>query len=269
MKKEIKLIVSDLDGTLIDGKLQATKQDLETLEVLKKRGIPVVAATGRGFKSAKDVTSNMNISEYLICFQGAAIFYKEEVIWHRSVGSCLPFLEMLRERKIGNVGVLLHHTDGVMDLSVLAPAYAESADYLSKYGGLIVSGDKLTAAASEDLTKFVYFGKLDELLEVQSEWLKIGQNRHIVLSSDYTLDITHEEAKKGIAATRLAEMMGFSMDQVLAIGDNYNDQDLLQSAGIGVAMQTAPDEVKKEADYVTRSVEDSGFTEAIYKFVLD
>ncbi|HHY19234.1 MAG TPA: HAD hydrolase family protein, partial [Firmicutes bacterium] len=54
MKKEIKLIVSDLDGTLIDGKLQATKQDLETLEVLKKRGIPVVAATGIEVTSLAD-----------------------------------------------------------------------------------------------------------------------------------------------------------------------------------------------------------------------
>lgn len=268
MKKDIKLIITDLDGTLIDGKQKITPRDLKTLKELKKRGIPVAAATGRGKRSAEGVTAGLPLSDYLICFQGAALFNKEEVLWHKKVGNCLSFLEKIREIKEANVGVLLEHAPGVEDLSVIAPVYAANIEYLTRQGGEVVTGEKLQKAAAKDLTKMVYFAKLQDLTEVESEWRKIGADKHIVLSSDYTLDITHSRAKKSVAARHLANLLGISMENVLALGDNYNDADLIESAGYGVAMSTSPNEVKEIADFITGQVEESGFSQAIAKFLV-
>ena len=117
MKKDIKLIVTDLDGTLIDGKLRVSDQDRQTLELLKEIGIPVVPATGRGLRSAEGIVNNLPISNYLICFGGAALFFEEQVIWHTAVGNCLPYYEVLKQREISNIAVYHVHTDGVKDLS--------------------------------------------------------------------------------------------------------------------------------------------------------
>ncbi len=267
MKRDIKLIITDLDGTLIDGRQKITPRDLKTLEELKKRNVLVAAATGRGKRSADGVTQGLPLSEYLICFQGAALFKKEEVLWHQKVGNCLAFLEKVRELKEANVGVFIEHVPGVEDLSVIAPVYATNIDYLTRQGGQLVTGEELQKAAAKDLTKMVYFAKLQDLTEVENEWKKIGANKHIVLSSDYTLDITHAKAKKSVAARYLANLLGFSMENVLALGDNYNDADLIASAGYGVAMSSAPEEVKKIADYVTKTAEESGFSDAVAKFL--
>jgi len=268
MKKDIQLIVTDLDGTLIDGKLRVSDQDRQTLDVLKDIGIPVVPATGRGLRSAEGVIKNLPLSNYIICFGGAALFCDEKVIWHTAVGNCLPYYEILKQREISNIAVFHEHADGVKDLSLFTPKTAEWAYTLEKYGGEVIRGEKIPWAASQDLTKMVYFAGLEELQEVQVKWLEIGTDKHIVLSSDYTLDITHADARKGEATRILALEMGISMENVMAIGDNFNDYDLIKEAGFGVAMGTAPDGVKKIADYVTDSVKESGFSQAVHKFVL-
>lgn len=268
VSRDIKLVITDLDGTLIDGRYQVSKKDLETLHELKQAGIPVVAATGRGKRSANGVTKNLPLSQYLVCFQGAALFQGEEVLWHKRVGDCLPFFEILREKKGTDVGVYIEHTEGVFDLSIIGPDYAKNADYLARQGGEVLTGEKLAAAASENLTKMVYFSKLHDLLEIESYWLQMSHDKHVVLSSDYTLELTNIEAKKSTASKQLVDLLGLSVENVLALGDNYNDVDLIEWAGVGVAMGSAPKEAKSKADFITKTVEESGFSEAIYKYVL-
>lgn len=268
LRKDIKLVITDLDGTLIDHKQQIHPRNLQALKDLKTAGIMVAPATGRGKRSAEGVTQGFTFSEYLICFQGAALFQGENTLWHQPLGEAALYIELLREHKEVNVGVYTKHAPGVEDLSVFAPYYAEAADYLVKQGGIRVTGEKILEIASRDLTKVVYFGKLQDLLDIQGIWCKQDKSKHIVLSSDYTLDLTHENAKKSVAAKHLAKILGFSMAEVLALGDNYNDADLLEAAGFGIAMKEAPSKVKERADAVTGKVTEGGFAEAIYKYVL-
>ncbi len=88
-------------------------------------------------------------------------------------------------------------------------------------------------------------------------------------STEFYVEFTSPIATKGQAVQFLTEdILGLTSDNIMAIGDNFNDKEMLQYAGIGVAMGNAPDDLKKVADYVTGSVEDDGAAQAIAKFLL-
>ncbi|MBQ1341216.1 MAG: HAD hydrolase family protein, partial [Erysipelotrichaceae bacterium] len=83
------------------------------------------------------------------------------------------------------------------------------------------------------------------------------------------IEINNPKATKGQAIKRLAELYGFSLDEVMAIGDGDNDMTMLEAAGFFVAMGNGSDILKRKADAVTDTVENEGFAKAIYKYVLN
>ncbi|MCD7879273.1 MAG: HAD hydrolase family protein, partial [Candidatus Gastranaerophilales bacterium] len=90
---------------------------------------------------------------------------------------------------------------------------------------------------------------------------------YIVKSHDYFCEIANKEATKGNALKFLASKNGFSLDEVMAIGDQNNDIEMIQTAGIGIAMNNGTEEIKKCADFITDTVENDGFVKAVNKFI--
>ena len=105
---------------------------------------------------------------------------------------------------------------------------------------------------------------IDELIdELQKKYPQI----YVVKSFAYFCEIANKEATKGNAIKILADLYGITTDEVLAIGDNNNDIEMVETAGVGVAMGNGTEEIKKRADFVTDNVEHNGFVKAIDKFV--
>ena len=105
---------------------------------------------------------------------------------------------------------------------------------------------------------------IDDLIsELRAKYPQI----YIVKSFDYFCEIANKEATKGNAVKFLADKFGLNIDEVLAIGDQNNDIEMVQTAGVGVAMGNGTEEIKKAADYVADSVQNDGFVKAINKFV--
>jgi Cof subfamily protein (haloacid dehalogenase superfamily) len=95
------------------------------------------------------------------------------------------------------------------------------------------------------------------------------QEVHLTQSTEIYFEITHPHANKGLAIQHLAEdILGLQPENVLAIGDNFNDQEMITYAGIGVAMGNAPEPIKAIADWVTGDVEEDGVKQALEKFCL-
>ena len=90
---------------------------------------------------------------------------------------------------------------------------------------------------------------------------------YIVKSTPYFCEIGSRDAKKSLGVEFLCKMWGLNKSEVMAIGDQNNDIDLIQSGGIGVAMDNSTPELKQVADYITDSVENDGFVKAVEKFV--
>jgi len=97
---------------------------------------------------------------------------------------------------------------------------------------------------------------------------RFGRELYITRSKPYYLEMLHPEATKGRALRVVAGYFGIPRQEVIAIGDSFNDLDMIRYAGLGVVMENAREEVKRFADYVTRSNEDDGVAEVLEKFVL-
>lgn len=108
---------------------------------------------------------------------------------------------------------------------------------------------------------------LDELIPELR--VLLGNEVHITKSKPHFLEIMHHEGTKGHALTFLANHFGCELSETIAIGDSWNDHEMLECAGLGIAMENAIPDLKKLADYITRSNNEDGVKHAIDKFVLN
>ena len=99
------------------------------------------------------------------------------------------------------------------------------------------------------------------------EWVKKYPDLYIVKSTPYFCEIGNKEAKKSKGVDFLRQMWGLEKTEVMAIGDQNNDIELLKAGGIAVAMGNATEELKKYADYITDTVENDGFVKAVEKYL--
>ncbi|RYD07145.1 hypothetical protein N752_00755 [Desulforamulus aquiferis] len=122
---------------------------------------------------------------------------------------------------------------------------------------------------NQDPTKVLVVG--DEAL-LDNLWREMaqhfGESLHITKSKPHFLELSHPQATKGHALDMLAKGWGLNREQVIAIGDSYNDLEMIEYAGLGVIMGNARQDVKDKADYVTNSNEEDGVAEVIKKFIL-
>ena len=121
----------------------------------------------------------------------------------------------------------------------------------------------------EDPSKIVLIGESEELDQVQKELdSRYSSQINTTKSKPFFLEISHPLATKGIALKELAQSLDIKQEEVIAIGDNLNDLDMIAYAGCGVAVGNAVAELKAIANFITANNEDDGVAEAIEKLVL-
>ena len=126
---------------------------------------------------------------------------------------------------------------------------------------LIISSD-----TSTDMVK----NEIDKKLDVSITTIrKFGEFKDFIINKEYEyIDITPKNVNKNVALKILGNHLNIRQDEMLTIGDNINDLDMVKNAGVGVAVANAYDELKQVANYTTiNPVEKGGFAEAVYKFV--
>ena len=109
--------------------------------------------------------------------------------------------------------------------------------------------------------------KLKQIRDLLQE--KYGDQLNIVFSKPFFLEATDKNASKGTALLKVAEMYGIKPQEVIAIGDSENDISMIRNAGLGIAVANAKERIKKEADFVTLSNNESGVAYAINKFIFN
>jgi Cof subfamily protein (haloacid dehalogenase superfamily) len=214
----------------------------------------------------------------LISYQGAFIKdpKTDELVghWPVELNQALSLLDDLAEFATNDqlsIHIYVNDELYVRKMTAQTQAYAER----SKVGVKVVGDlrEFLTKASTDHPpTKIL---ALSDTAELVTEMLRVLKDRYtpqqlyLTKSVATFFEATNPIANKGTAVKHLAEnILGFDRSQVLAIGDNFNDLEMLEYAGIGVAMGNAPDGLKPLADWVAPSVEDDGVAVAIEKFVL-
>lgn len=260
----IKLVVTDIDGTIYNPEKGITQATLNSIQRLVKNDIPVVIATGRTFASAKWVADKVGIKCPLISYQGGLICsYDGEVLDVKYLPSDIAY-EIVQDARKRNIHLNVY----VEDKLYVEDDNEYIKDYIGDKGIDYFLVDKFEDLDFTKLNKILAINYdpefIDNLIkELQAKYPQI----YVVKSYKFFCEIANKNATKGNAIKFLAEQYGITTDEVLAIGDQNNDIEMVVTAGCGVAMGNGTDEIKKVANFVTDTIENDGFSKAINKYV--
>ncbi|PMB38275.1 hydrolase [Fischerella thermalis CCMEE 5319] len=272
--KEIKLLVLDIDGTIAGESNNISEPVKEAITAAKAQGIKVAIATGRMFRSAlrfhQDIGSNLP----LIAYQGAWIQdpASEQIYQHLPVSremaqQLLDYFEQPELRSLLSVHFYINDQLYVREITTETQLYAERCGIKP-----IAVGDLRQVLTTYEPTKILALcddtNIIDNLLGSLSRQYTPAE-LYLTKSVATFFEATNPFANKGIAVRYLAEeLLGLQPNNVMTIGDNFNDLEMLEYAGIGVAMGNAPSQVQAIANWVAPSVEQDGAAVAIEKLLL-
>lgn len=266
----VRLIASDLDDTLLNREAQLSAENIQAIREVQAKGITFTIATGRMFQSALPFAKELGLpaEQPMICYNGALIKrLSGETIYERFLDPELA-LKVARYGQERGWTVNLYYQDElyVAEINEQVQSYAENAQV-----DVFVVGDlaQFIVDGQKRLEKILIVSEVDEVPgrigELES---LVGGEVQIVRSRQKYIEITDVEAHKGAALMWLAKFLGFSPNEVMAIGDSNNDITMLQMAGLGVAVENALPAVKAAANYLTSSHSEHGVAKAIFDHVL-
>lgn len=260
----IKMVVTDIDGTIYTPEKGITQRVKDCIGELVKHNISVVIATGRSFSSTKSIADELGIKCPLICYQGGLInTYEGETLQVKYLNKDIAeeIVKTLRTRGIH------------MNVYIEDVLFVENDnDYIKAY-----VGDKGIDYFKVNSFDELDFSKLNKILAIDRDTQLIENlikelsekypQIYVVKSTNIFCEIANKEATKGNAIKFLAEKYGITTDEVMAVGDQNNDIEMVTTAGVGVAMGNGTKEIKAVATYITDDVKNDGFVKAVNKFV--
>ncbi|CAG5088405.1 MAG: Cof-type HAD-IIB family hydrolase [Thermobacillus sp.] len=264
MNRKFDLIAIDVDGTLLNDRHQLTPTVIEAVREAAESGAEIVLATGRGPINSIPLLEEIGLAGTLITHNGAATVESEgrRVLHSFSIPheAMVPYMEYCRENGVH------------FDINTAFDMYNESstpeADAMYVHYRVVPIRRRPDDPLPPDLVKFTAFGSKEQMDRVQREWEAWDSPLRRIRSGDWFIDVQHADVSKGKALERLASLRGIDRSRIMAIGNYYNDIDMLRFAGLGIAMGNSPDEVKRAADAVTLSNEEDGVAHAIRRYAL-
>lgn len=284
----IQLIASDMDGTLLNEKMEISKENIAAIKKAQAAGIKFMVATGRSIEEAMPILKAAGITCQFITSNGAQIFDED--------GQNISTVGIERDGLRQVVAILRRHqlyfelfTDqgGFTEnsearLTTVAQWLKSTSPTLSEAQALdiakahmttlpihdVANFDEVLANTSLMILKVFVMANIDtpSLLSAKAELLKIS-GLSITSSGANNIEVNHCDAKKGQALTKVADKLGIPLTAVAALGDNFNDVSMINAAGVGIAMGNAEADVKAIASYTTLSNIENGVALAVEKLV--
>ena len=262
---KIKLWISDIDGTLMNYDGSFTKRMKEVIDRINKSEVKLILATGRMFMGAEFVAKKFNLNNPIICYQGAVVRTKDEILWQAPVDLKITkeIIEFLREKNIHthiyNNDVLYVEDDNKRIMSEYCDNRGTTYEVVN-FDDIKLENVPKILAVIED--KVLMQQIKQELSEKYKDVLTIVQ------SSPKYLEINDKNASKGNALNFLKEYYNVSTQEILASGDQDNDIEMLKNAGIKVVVGQNSPELLKIATHKCKSVDSDELPELIEGFVL-
>lgn len=267
-RMSIKLIALDLDDTLLDSGLRVAPECIAAIQAARARGVRVTISTGRMYQSALPYARQLEIDVPLITYQGAWVknSLTEEILFYKPLEYEMSkqIMEFFRE-----FGV---HYHSYYNDELCMEQFTEEGNYYSRLAGVkpLIVGDLIAELDRNEAMKIMAITDNQKvLLEMESELKsRLGQSLYITRSKPYFLEVMSRHASKANALQVIASHYGIDRKEIMAVGDSFNDIDMIEWAGLGVAMGNAFGPVKEAADFVTTSNDEAGVAEAIRRFIL-
>jgi len=263
--QRIALVVSDIDGTLLDDKKQLTPGAPGAVQRLYRARIRFTIASARPPRMTRDLVRKLEVREPLACFNGALFVRPDETMLRK-----LPMSPLDAQKVADDISQhgfdLWVWTD--IDWYVSNPTGPHVAHHEDEMGR------KATPLPTRDLSKFDVLKLVgvsddhDALAKAEQEVGALSASISATRSSAYYLDVTDIKANKGEVVVTLSQMLSIPTEQIVTIGDMSTDALMFHTSGISIAMGNALDDVKAQATYVTRTNQEDGFAYAMDHFII-
>ena len=273
MKRPIRLIAIDIDGTLLDSKVEISPANLDALRRAHQAGIEVVLGTGRRHKFALPVAESLGFDLWLISSNGAVTRSTRGELFHQDL---LPKETAIRLCR--HMQQFRNHTVLTFDREGMGGIVSESYEHLygviqrwmEKNAPYIEYVSPIEKALTEDPIQAMFCGPIELMQKAQEHLLACDfKAEFTLLRTQYEarnlciVDILNAGCSKGHALERWANYRGINRSEVMAIGDNYNDIEMLTFAGHPVIMGNASEDLKQNGWTVTLHNDESGVAAAI------
>ena len=259
----IKLIATDIDGTILIPEKQFTQGVKACIKKLRDAGVKVVLVTGRMNAAAKLVAKELDLNTPVISYQGGLVNENGNILYER-------YLTEDESEKIiawahsENIHINLYNNDILYseedNYEIQRYSARQKVQYVVKPFSEIKK-DKVNKILAID------YNNSERISQYEKELQTIFPELYIVKSTPYFLEFSNPEGSKYCAVNFLQQYWGIKKEETLAIGDQNNDIALLEAGGLKIAMGNASEGLKSIADYITDTVENDGFVKAIDKFV--
>ncbi len=254
----IRMIVMDVDDTLLNNNLTISQENKDAIAEAKALGITIVMASGRPTPAMVAAANELKLNEggFVISYNGAYVtdWANQQVLFD----TCLVNEEINQIFDIAeSYGVNKHtYIDGRI-LTDAANPYSEKEAVITGMPLEVV--DNLRDLIPAKVPKILLLAEPDTISRMREELTESLNGQFMIsISKPIFLEFTNNQVDKSRGIDVLCNKLGISKQQVMAIGDSYNDYTMLQDCGLGIAMGNAPDDIKQMADRVTKSCDESG-----------
>lgn len=287
-----KLITIDIDGTLLNSYGEVTDRNKQAIQKALDKNIDVVLTSGRMPKAILPIASEINSNKYLISGNGAAIYdiQNDEIIYNNYMTKkkVLEIIDICEKNsmfyniytnnsiltKTLNYNILYYHNENKRnpeDKRIKINVINDLREYVKKYQGddflkfTICDNDKMVFKSIINKLKTVRDIDVLEVSHMSKKIIKHG-TEDFEISYFYT-EISNKNVNKWSAIEELIKILNITKEEVLAIGDNINDKEMIQNAKVGVVTGNSSPLMKELADEVVASNNESGVAEAIDKYI--
>jgi Cof subfamily protein (haloacid dehalogenase superfamily) len=272
-ERTIRLVISDVDGTLLDGSAQLTQAARDAIASLHGAGIRFTIASSRPPEGTAWLREALRITEPIAALNGALILSERGI---------LSEILIARSDVHAIVNTILNarqSREAQLDSGFDLWAFVDDEWYVTNLGGYRVAehsrDNRMTPKMMPPITEFdqrtaklVGVSKnADAVLACQHKLESMRPRISATRSKPFYLDVTHADANKGNAVSAIAQLTGVPLDEVATLGDMPTDVLMFRRTGFSVAMGNAPHEVKSTATFVTDPNTEDGFAKAITRLI--
>ena len=266
-----KLIAIDMDGTLLRDDKTITTLNKKTLRKAIELGIKVVLTSGRPIQGLKKYLDELELTgedDYVIGVNGALICKTSDYSVINSnatlTGKDLKYIY----NKVKDLETYVHAFTNEEDLVNIESRFSDEEEKRIDLKVRVV--DFLNEVQDEDEILKVVLEEDKVVLDKITPQIprELFEEYTVIRSLDFMVEFMNKDCNKSIGLEKLAQYLKISKEEIIAIGDADNDIEMIEYAGLGVAMGNAKDEIKQLADFVTKSNEEDGVAYVIDKFII-
>lgn len=263
-----KLIAVDVDGTLLDSKKNLSEYSINIIRAAVAKGVVFCISSGRPIYAADKFTKLLGLEDMpFILYNGAVVvtgpehkrvfeqgLSSEDALWLIKKGCEIGSTVIVWSADKLYVNEFNERTENYRILSMIDPV-------------LIPSPEEL---AAQGVTKMIWYDDLSRMpmLRETIDNSPISEHINYFTSNPLFMELVDKKCSKALALEKLSASLGIKREEIIAIGDGYNDLPMIEYAGLGIAMANAAEEIRNAADAVTLSNDEDGVAAAIIKYVL-